>query len=61
MSHEHMLTRALVMLYLAGSVGMPCLLTQMAKVFEEEAVVVACEQVWPLIDDVPSHELYSKY
>jgi hypothetical protein len=58
MSHEHMLTRALVMLALAESVGMPCLLAQTAKLFEEEAAVVACEHVWPLIDDVPSYKLY---
>ncbi len=58
MSHEHMLTRALVMLTLAESVGMPHLLAQIAKLFEEEATATACEQVWPLIDDVPSLKLY---
>ncbi|CAM6026045.1 unnamed protein product [Sphagnum balticum] len=41
MSHEHMLTRALVMLALAESIGMPRLLTQTAKLFEEEATVAA--------------------
>jgi len=46
------------MLALAESVGMPCLLAQTAKLFEKEAAVVACEHVWPLIDDVPSYKLY---
>ncbi len=58
MSHEHMLMRALVILALAESVGMPRLLTQMAKLFEDEAAAAAREEVWPLIDDVPSRELY---
>jgi len=44
MSHEHMLTRALVMLYLAESVGMSRLLAQTVKLFEE-AVVTARKQV----------------
>ncbi len=57
MSHEHMLTRALVML--AESVGMLRLLAQTSKLFEEEATTTAHEQVWPLIDDVPSRELYT--
>ncbi|CAK9856478.1 unnamed protein product [Sphagnum jensenii] len=59
MSHEHMLTRALVMLALAELVGMSCLLTQIAKLFEEEPAIAAREQVWPFIDDVPSRELYT--
>ncbi len=46
------------MLTLAESVGMPHLLAQIAKLFEEEATATACEQVWPLIDDVPSLKLY---
>jgi len=58
MSHEHMLTRALVMLALAELVGMPRLFAQTVKLFEEEAIAAACEQVWPLIDDVLSRELY---
>jgi hypothetical protein len=37
---------------------MPRLLTQMAKLFEDEAAAAAREEVWPLIDDVPSRELY---
>jgi len=45
MSHEHMLTRALVMLYLAESVGMSRLLAQTVKLFEEEAVVTTRKQV----------------
>ncbi len=46
------------MLALVESVGMSRLLAQMAKLFEEEAATVACEQVWLLIDDVPSCKLY---
>jgi len=59
MSHEHMLMRALVILALAESVGMPRLLTQMAKLFEEEVAATAHEEVWPLIDKVSSRELYT--
>ncbi len=58
MSHEHMLTRALVMLALVESVGMPRLFAQMAKLFEEEVIAAAHKQVWPLIDNVSSRELY---
>jgi len=43
MSHEHMLTRALVMLALAESVSMPRLLAQTAKLFEEEATTATCK------------------
>jgi hypothetical protein len=53
MSHEHMLTRALVMLALAESIGMPRLLAQTVKMFEEEAATVArfsCNSgVWILV------------
>jgi len=59
MSHEHMLTKALVMLYLAESVGMSRLLTQTAKLFKEKTTIVAREWVWPFIDNMPSRELYT--
>jgi hypothetical protein len=59
MSHEHMLTRALVMLALAESIGMPHLLAQTAKLFKEQAAVATHKQVWPLIDNVPSYKLYT--
>ncbi len=59
MSHEHMLMRALVMLALVESVGMPRLLTQTTKLLKEEAAVAAHKQVWPFINNVPSRELYT--
>ncbi len=43
MSHEHMLTRALVMLALAKSVGVLRLFAQTVKLFEEEAATAARE------------------
>jgi hypothetical protein len=45
MSHEHMLTRALVMFALAESIGMPHLLTQTTKLFKEEVATATREQV----------------
>jgi hypothetical protein len=35
------------------------LFAQIAKLFEEEAIAATCKQVWPFIDDMLSHQLYT--